>query len=131
MKGDVPGWSASSAVRGLYAVEYGSTSQRQRSSMLMASRLRDGSLFPKRQKDRESDAFEVLTFLADSYFFPEIIRRCERYDACCDDELLHSGTECGVEDAGCTGDGGLEQRQVFGKSEKLKDPMHWHNEHRG
>jgi hypothetical protein len=58
---------------------------------------------------------QVLTFLSDGYFFPEIVRRCERYDACCDHELLHAGSGRGIEDAGRTGDSGLEQRQRFGE----------------
>jgi hypothetical protein len=49
-----------------------------------------------------------LTFLGDSYLFPEIGRCDERHDACCDDVLLHAGGEGGIKDTRGTGDGTLE-----------------------
>ena len=72
-----------------------------------------GSSFPSHGhvQGKGRGAFEILTFISDSYFFPHIIRRSERYDACCDNELLHAGSECGIEDAGRTGDSSLEQRK--------------------
>jgi hypothetical protein len=53
-----------------------------------------------------------LTFLGDSNFFPKIVSRGERYEACCDNELLHAGSESGIKDAGRTGDSRLK-RVVF------------------
>ena len=43
-----------------------------------------------------------LTFFSDSDFLHEIRSRDERYDACCDNDLLHAGGDSGIENAGGT-----------------------------
>jgi hypothetical protein len=48
------------------------------------------------------DIFYRLTFLGDSYFFPEIASRDERSNACCDNDLLHAGGDSSIENAGGT-----------------------------
>jgi hypothetical protein len=43
-----------------------------------------------------------LTFLSDSDFLHEIVSRDERYEACCDNDLLHAGSDSSIENAGGT-----------------------------
>jgi hypothetical protein len=46
------------------------------------------------------DRDTALTFFCDGpSFFPEVVRRDQRRDACCNDDLLHARDARGIEDA--------------------------------
>jgi hypothetical protein len=49
-----------------------------------------------------------LTFFSDSDFLHEILSRNERYDACCNNDLLHAGGDSSIENAGGTRDSALK-----------------------
>ena len=54
-----------------------------------------------------------LTIFSDSDFLHEIRSRGERYDACCDNDLLHAGGDSSIENAGGTRDSALKTVVVF------------------
>lgn len=61
-----------------------------------------------------------LTFLGDSYLFPEIAHCDERYDACCDNDLLHAGGDGGIKDTRGTRHGTLEKELFFWSLDNMK-----------